>query len=169
MAEQFISYRVEGEVAKVWGRTFPIKEELKEAGGRFDSESKVWEVPAAKIPELAGLAMTAYGIRINRVGEDGKASKPAASKRGKAVEIRPVVAEEAEAGEAGIPVQQAVAGVEAEAFSRSAMLAVTGIDQSIVSRLFEALAGWLEIDADYKALLVKAMLADKEASPKRKK
>ena len=40
----------------VTGNTFPIKDQLKKLGGRWDAESKCWMVPEDKIREAQRLA-----------------------------------------------------------------------------------------------------------------
>lgn len=43
----------------ITGNTFPVKEELKKLGGRWDSTAQGWKVPAAKAEEARTLVAQA--------------------------------------------------------------------------------------------------------------
>lgn len=43
------------EMVPIAGNTFPVKEQLKALGGRWNPKQKVWMVPASRADEARGL------------------------------------------------------------------------------------------------------------------
>lgn len=46
-------------MAEITGNTYPVKDKLKELGGRWDADGKIWTVPDDKAEEARALVLAA--------------------------------------------------------------------------------------------------------------
>jgi len=64
----------------ITGNTYPVKDQIKALGGRWDGERKVWTVPADRAAQAQALVASAPRGYVARPASESSFSRPARCK-----------------------------------------------------------------------------------------